>query len=124
MWMHFELLMVVRRAKLYIPSIIKTQMNLAFLFSWGRLGCHGSTENFYNFAKVFYVLMRTTLYLQGQKKLDLLYFVVSVLHTKMQCMLQYPNKILNTSIENILKYHYQYGFSNNTGPVSVFYRNT
>ena len=41
-----------------------------------------------------------------------------------QCMLQYPNKILNTSIENILKYHYQYGFSNNTGPVSVFYRNT
>ena len=41
-----------------------------------------------------------------------------------QCMLQCPNKILNTSIENILKYHYQYGFSKNTGPVSVFDRNT
>ena len=27
-----------------------------------------------------------------------------------QCMLQYPNKILSTSIGNILKYHYQYGF--------------
>ena len=40
-------------------------------------------------------------------------------HT-VQCMLKYPNKILNTSIENILKY----GFSNITGPVSVFYRNT
>ena len=26
-----------------------------------------------------------------------------------QCMLQYPNKVLNTSIVNILKYHYQYG---------------
>ena len=27
-------------------------------------------------------------------------------------LLEYPNKILNTSIGNILKYHYQYGFSN------------
>ena len=41
-----------------------------------------------------------------------------------QCILQYKNKILNTSIRNILKYHYQYSFSNNTCPVSVFYRNT
>ena len=39
-----------------------------------------------------------------------------------QCILQYPNKILNTSIGNILKYHYQYGFSKNTGPVSVFFK--
>ena len=39
-------------------------------------------------------------------------------------MLQYPNKILGTSIGNIMKYHYQYSFSNNTCPVSVFYRNT
>ena len=29
-------------------------------------------------------------------------------------MLQYPNKILNTSIGNILKYNYQYCFSQNT----------
>ena len=41
-----------------------------------------------------------------------------------QCMLQYPNKVLNTSIVNILKYHYQYDSSNDTGPVSVFYKNT
>ena len=41
-----------------------------------------------------------------------------------QCILQYPNKVLNTSIVNTLKYHYQYGLSNNTGPVSVFYQNT
>jgi hypothetical protein len=42
----------------------------------------------------------------------------------LQGMLEYPNKILNTSIGNILKYHYQYGFSNNTGPVSVFCKDT
>ena len=41
-----------------------------------------------------------------------------------QCMLQYPKKVLNIIIVNILKYHYQYGLSNNTGPVSVFYQNT
>ena len=35
MWMHFELLMVVRTAKLYIPSTIKTQINLALLFGLG-----------------------------------------------------------------------------------------
>ena len=46
-----------------------------------------------------------------------------LLHTP-QSMLQYPNRILNTSIGKILKYHYQYGFSNNTGPVSVFYKDT
>ena len=46
------------------------------------------------------------------------------LATSSQCMLQYPNKVLNTSIVNILKYYYQYSLSNNTGPVSVFYRNT
>ena len=40
-----------------------------------------------------------------------------------QCMLQYPNKALNTSIVNILKHHYQYGLSNNTGPVSVLFIN-
>ena len=40
-----------------------------------------------------------------------------------QCMLQYQNKVLNTSIGNILKYHYQYGFSKYTCPVSVFSRN-
>ena len=44
--------------------------------------------------------------------------------TTIQCMLQYQNKVLNTSIGNILKYHYQYGFSKYTCPVSVFYRNT
>ena len=41
-----------------------------------------------------------------------------------QSILEYPNKILNTSIGNILKYHYQYGYSNNTGLVSVFFKDT
>ena len=54
------------------------------------------------------------------------YLLIYILYesTLHQYMLQYPNKALNTSIVNILKYHYQYDLSNNTGPVSVFYRNT
>ena len=50
--------------------------------------------------------------------------VLTECSTENQVMLQYQNKVLNTSIGNILKYHYQYGFSKYTCPVSVFYRNT
>jgi hypothetical protein len=50
--------------------------------------------------------------------------LISGISTMVQGMLEYPNKILNTSIGNILKYHYQYDFSNNTGSVSVFYKDT
>ena len=46
---------------------------------------------------------------------------VSLHWVSAQCMLHYPKKVLNISIVNILKYHYQYGSSNNIGPVSVFY---
>ena len=53
--------------------------------------------------------------------LSLYSYVVSSMY---QCMLQYPKKVLNIIIVNILKYHYQYGLSNNTGLVLVFYQNT
>ena len=41
------------RAKLYIPSTIKTELNLVHTFLYfGQNGTLGSTENSYNFAQV------------------------------------------------------------------------
>ena len=40
--------------KLYIPSTIKTQINLVLLLFLGRLGRQGIAENFCSFVKVSY----------------------------------------------------------------------
>ena len=59
---------------LYVPSTIKTQMNHALVLLWGRLGCQGSTENFFNFRASICVLRRKSwllnhvIYLELRKK--------------------------------------------------------
>ena len=96
-----------------------------FLPNWAGLAVLFSRKlpnDFFNIFKFFTYETNETHALAFLKHIILA--IGGVIHYGDQCMLQYPNKILNTSIENIPKYHYQYGFPKITGPVSVFYRNT